>query len=299
MMPAEVPLEYMEFDVDGGTLTAVQVGPGDAPTVLAVHGITGNNRAWIPLGRALGDRASLIAVDLRGRAGSRTLPAPYGTAAYVTDLVAVIEQAEISPALVLGHSLGAYIVSRLAVEHPEHVRRVVLVDGGLTIPGVEHVDPQAFATSFLGPALARLEMTFADSDEYHAWWHAHPAFSSPATAADVADEDLHAYADHDLIGEEPALRSSVVADAIRADASELPTLGSWAHALTQPAALLCAPRGLLDEPSPMQPLELCEAWAAGHPERAVELVEDVNHYTITLGARGAGAVASAIVSAIG
>ena len=49
-----------------GALTAIQIGPYDAPPVLAVHGITGNNRAWIPIGRALGGRASLIAVDLRG-----------------------------------------------------------------------------------------------------------------------------------------------------------------------------------------------------------------------------------------
>ena len=48
----------------------------------------------------------------------------------------------------------------------------------------------------------------------------------------------------------------------------------------------------------MQPLELCEAWAAGHPERTVQLVDDVNHYTITLGARGADAVAAATLSAL-
>jgi pimeloyl-ACP methyl ester carboxylesterase len=271
-MPADVVLEELEFDVAGGTLAAARIGSADAAPVLAVHGITGNNRAWIPTARALDGRAHLIAVDLRGRAGSRTLPAPYGTAAYVADLVAVIEQAGPSPRLVVGHSLGAYITSRLAVEHPELVRGVVLVDGGLTIPGVEHVDPQAFATSFLGPALARLEMSFSSRDEYLAWWHAHPAFASPEDAADVADGDLHAYADHDLIGEEPSLRSSVIADAIRADAGELATLGSWAHALAQPAALLCAPRGLLGEPNPMQPLELCETWASGHAERTIRLV---------------------------
>src|ERR1700747_3684219 len=136
----DVLVEELAFAVDGGTLAAIRIGPADAPAVLAVHGITGNNRAWIPTGRALEDRASLIAVDLRGRAASRGLPPPYGTPAYVADLVAVIEQARIAPALVVGHSLGAYVVSRLAVEHPDIVERVVLVDGGLTIPGIAHVD---------------------------------------------------------------------------------------------------------------------------------------------------------------
>jgi lipase len=295
MNTSTIELEDLTFDVDGGTLAAIRLGPADAPAVLAVHGITGNNRAWIPVARALGPAANLIAVDLRGRAASRALPAPYGTAAYVADLVAVIEQTGIRPAVVLGHSLGAYVVSRLAVEHPALVRRVVLVDGGLTIPGREDVDPQEFAKAFLGPALARLEMRFASHDEYHAWWHAHPALKGDE---DVELGDLHAYADHDLVGAAPELSSSVLADAVRADAFELLELGTWAPKLTQPTTLLCAPRGLLGEPNPMQPLELCEAWAASGPDRAVELVEGVNHYTITLGARGAAATAAAVMHAL-
>jgi hypothetical protein len=58
--------------------------------------------------------------------------------------------------------------------------------------------------------------------------------------------------------------------------------------------LLVAPRGLQDNPQPMQPLALAEAWAAAAPEqRGVVLVPDTNHYTIVLGP-GAGAVAQAI-----
>jgi hypothetical protein len=42
-----------------------------------------------------------------------------------------------------------------------------------------------------------------------------------------------------------------------------------------------------------------QAWAAEAPtRRSAQLVEDVNHYTITLGAKGAGAVAGAIAAAV-
>jgi lipase len=95
-----------------------------------------------------------------------------------------------------------------------------------------------------------------------------------------------------------SLRSSVLADAIRADATELPTLGTWADAVTQPAHLLAAPNGLLGEPNPMQPMAVVEAWAAARAERSGALVADVNHYTITLGERGAQASADAIRDAL-
>lgn len=283
--------------VDGGELAVWRFGPAEAPPVLAVHGITANSHGWCAVARALGDRASLLAVDLRGRADSRALPEPYGTASYVSDLLAVIDAFALGPALVAGHSLGAYIAARLAVEHPDRVRQLVLVDGGLTLASAAAVeDPQAFVEAFLGPSLARLALRFESLPAYHDWWHAHPAFTG--ASADVSDEDLHAYADHDLVGAAPELRSSVREAAVRADAGELAELGSWAQELDHPATLLAAPRGLLDEPNPMQPAKAVAAWASARANRSWQLVEDVNHYTIALGARGAAAVADAIASAV-
>lgn len=286
------------MQVAGGRLAAYALGtpePG-APAVLAVHGITANSRAWIPVARELHGRASLVAVDLRGRGRSNTLPPPYGIAPHIDDVLAVLDHLGLERAVVIGHSLGAYIVARLAADHPERVHSALLIDGGLTIPGIEDVDPQEFADAFLGPAIARLKLTFPSAEAYHDWWRAHPAFAG----GDVRDEDLVAYADHDLIGEPPTLRSSAAEAAVRADAGELPTLGRPARELAVPATLLCAPRGLLDDPTPMQPLDLVREWAAGDPgRREGRLVENVNHYTITLGRAGATAVADAVAKAVG
>ena len=46
--------------------------------------------------------------------------------------------------MIAGHSLGAYIAARLATLHPDRVESLVLVDGGLTIPGSADVDPEEF-----------------------------------------------------------------------------------------------------------------------------------------------------------
>jgi pimeloyl-ACP methyl ester carboxylesterase len=288
--------KQMKIDVVGGELAAHRLGrrPSDVDPIIAVHGITGNGLAWAPVARALGGRGGIVAVDLRGRGASRELPPPYGTAAYVADLIATIDDLGLERALLVGHSLGAYIVARLAVDHPDRVRELILVDGGLPIPGSTDVEPQQFVDAFLGPAIARLRLTFPTAAAYHEWWRAHPAL----VGADVADEDLFAYADHDLIGDPPELRSSVLEAAVRADAEELPAGGDWAQRLRTPATLLCAPRGLLDDPHPMQPFESAERWAADRPERRAMLVEGVNHYSITLGATGAAAVAEAIAARV-
>ena len=296
-MPERVAIEEFAVEVSGGRLAACALGSraAGAPLVLAVHGITANSRAWLPVTRALDGRASVIAVDLRGRGESNSLPPPYGTAAHVSDLLAVLDHLALERAVIVGHSLGAYIVARLAAAHPERVQAVLLIDGGLTIPGIEGIDPQEFATAFLGPAIARLKLSFPTPEAYHDWWRKHPAFAG----SDVADEDLVAYANHDLVGVEPELRSACSEEAIRADAGELAELGRPARALTVRSKLLCAPRGLLGDPNPMQPLELVQEWAADDPgRREAVLVEDVNHYTITLGAAGAAAVAEAIADAV-
>ncbi len=287
----------LEVPVEGGSLAAFRLGaPSDsAEPVLAIHGITSSSAGWVAVGRALGERAALVAVDLRGRGESNLLPGPYGLAAHVRDMLAVLDALGVERGVVTGHSLGAYIAARLAAEHPDRVRAVVLVDGGLRIPGTEDVDPQSFLDAFLGPALARLRMRFSSREEYRDWWRAHPAIAG----GDVEDADLAAYADHDLIGEPPELRSAVLEEAVRADAADLFESGDDALRLVVPATLVCAPRGLQNDPNPMQPLALAQRWAAGAPAlREVIAATNVNHYTLALGRAGAQEVADAVASAV-
>ena len=289
-------IERFDVPVPGGVLATFRLGPRhpDAPAVLAVHGITANSHSWLAVARALRGRATVLAPDLRGRARSNGLPGPYGMAAHARDILAALDHFELEEAVLVGHSLGAYIVARAAVEWPDRVSGLVLVDGGLTVPTPEDVDPQQFIDRFLGPAMARLRMTFASRADYHEWWRKHPAFAH----GDVADEDLMAYADHDLVGHEPELHSSVSEAAVRGDAADLFEMGEPAHRLEVPTTLMCAPRGLLDEPNPMQPLELVEARAAESPAQRLAIqVPDINHYTIVLG-RGAATVAGTIISAL-
>jgi pimeloyl-ACP methyl ester carboxylesterase len=270
-------------------------GPAPGPDpVIAIHGITATSRSWLAVARALDGRAELVAPDLRGRGASRAVGPPFGLDAHAADIVALLDHLGLARAVIAGHSLGAFVACRLAVSHPERVARLVLVDGGLPLPGAAEVtDPEAAIAQSLGPVVERLHTEYRDRETYRAWWAAHPAFAG----SDVDPALLDAYADYDACGEPPRLRSSVVADVVPADGREV-LLAADAAALDAEAVHLHAPRGFFDDPHPLQPADEVAAWARSDPRRRAVAVPGVNHYTIVMGERGARVVADEILAAL-
>ena len=295
-----------EIPVSGGPLTVVRAGPPVQEAngvVLAVHGITASHRAWASVARELTATtgACLLAPDLRGRGRSAQLPGPYGMAAHVADLLAVLDAVGADSAVVAGHSMGAYIAARLAAEYPERVSSLVLVDGGLPVELPTDKDPDDVLTGVLGPSLSRLGVVFARRDDYLLMWHLHPAFAGPW------DGDIEAYLTYDLVdaGDDmrpDAVRCIIPADAVRTDGGELLLDEKTRTALTHvraPVRLLLAPGGMLNDDKPLLPREVVGEFAAARPQAYVEEVADVNHYSILLGpGPGAGRVTSAIRSAL-
>jgi pimeloyl-ACP methyl ester carboxylesterase len=259
---------------------------GAGPVVLAVHGITANGLSWGPVADQLAGRVTLLAPDLRGRAGSRDEPGPYGLERHADDLIALLDERGIESAVLSGHSMGAYVAALAAARHPSRVRAVVMVDGGLAFPLPPGTDVDALLTAVLGPAIARLDTTFATHEDYRSFWRAHPAFGFEWTPA------LDAYLMHDLIGDGP-YRSSCIAEAIRIDGADMfagPAATAAFHQLTVPAVLLWADRGLLNQ----TPGAYTAENTAGLTVPAIR-VPDTNHYSIVAAPPGAATVASHIL----
>jgi lipase len=284
--------------VDGGDLTVGLWGPDDpdAPTVVAVHGITASHRCWPLVAEALpGTR--VVAPDLRGRGRSADLPAPYGMARHAADVAAVLDALAPGPVTLVGHSMGGFVVVHVAALVPGRVASLLLVDGGLPLPAppppAEPAEPagEPDVAAALGPAAQRLTMTFASREAYRDFWRDHPAFAAEWNPA-VDD-----YLDYDLRGTEPELRPSTRIEAMAADGAEL--FGHPAHLAALdvvaeagiPVTFLRAPRGLMDEPTPLYPTAAVESAAERLPLLAAYDVEDVNHYTILLTPAGALTVA--------
>jgi pimeloyl-ACP methyl ester carboxylesterase len=286
--PAPVAGRALAAPVDGGELVATLWNADAAGTpVVAIHGITANHRSFSPLAARLD--APVLAVDLRGRGGSRALPAPFGLEQHAEDVAAAIAAAGFQRALVVGHSMGAYVAVRLAAAHPELVEALVLVDGGLPLrpaPEGAVLNPE----DVLGPAIERLRMTFPSAAAYRDFWRQHPAFGpywSPA---------IEEYVDYDLVEVDGALRASAAPDAVLANLVELDGRGGYTEALerlTVPMVLLRSPRGLFDETPGLYDDEWLATWTSRLPELEVRDVEHTNHYTILMG-RGVDAVADAV-----
>jgi lipase len=294
------PWTRYKVPVAGGELEVARAGPAVEEAdgiVIAAHGVTSSLEVWRTIAREMSGRArvSLLAPDLRGRGRSADLPAPYGIAAHVADLLAVLDHAGVRRAVLTGHSMGAYVATALAAWHPERVEGVVLLDAGLVVHPPADDDPDELLEVTLEAALLRLDMTFRSADEYADLWRSHPAF-----ARDWND-DVDAYARYDLGGAPGALRCVVSPAAVRADSADLvhdETLVSAIDRVSAPIHLLHAPRGMFDD-EPLLSAPILDSFRATHPDAAIEEVPDVNHYTLAMGA-GAGPprVADALVAAV-
>lgn len=273
---------FFKVPARGGKITCAHWHTADAPTAIALHGITSSHMAWEKLADQPDLQLDLIAPDLRGRGGSLNLPAPFGLKAHSEDLLKVADFLKIDRPDIIGHSLGAYIAIDFAARFPHRVNRLVLIDGGIGLPLPAGIDPDIFLESVLGPALTRLQQSFPSRASYYQFWREHPAMNE-----DWSDY-TERYLDYDLAGEPPNLQSRVSREAVLTDGKGpiSPEMQDRIDQVQAPMLLVRATRGLLNQPVPLLPDELVAAFTQRLPQLSTQTIEDTNHYTVLMG-RGA------------
>jgi pimeloyl-ACP methyl ester carboxylesterase len=99
---------------------------GSGPPVVLVHGLTEDRRSWDAVVPRLDDRFRCVRLDLRGHGASIDAD-DYSAVAMAEDVAAVVAEAEVDePPLLVGHSLGAVVVTAYATQAP--ARGVINVD---------------------------------------------------------------------------------------------------------------------------------------------------------------------------
>ena len=128
-------------------LHEVQWGEAGAP-VVCVHGITANAFCFQALADSLARDCRVISYDLRGRGDSdRPAAGGYGIPAHAEDLAAFIDALGVERPAVIGHSLGAFIALYFASHYPDKLSKLILLDGGVTLPWKSAADQPAWLSA--------------------------------------------------------------------------------------------------------------------------------------------------------
>lgn len=115
--------------VDQGPVEQGQGEQRQGDPVLLVHGALSDYRYWSPQIDALAARHRIVAPSLRHHYPERWTPgAAYTVATHVADLFGLASALGLGPVHLLGHSRGAAVALRFALDHPNRIRSLVLVD---------------------------------------------------------------------------------------------------------------------------------------------------------------------------
>jgi magnesium chelatase accessory protein len=140
---------HSRFITAGGLRWHVQV-MGDGPAALLLHGTGAASHSWAPLADQLAARFRLVIPDLPGHGFTET-PPPAGLS--LPGMAAAVQALTVAlalpPALVVGHSAGAAVMLRLALDGAVAPRALVGISPALWLPD----DPKRHPRS---PVLARL-----------------------------------------------------------------------------------------------------------------------------------------------
>lgn len=116
-----------------GTRLAYADSGGTGRPLLALHGAFGRGRPFLALADRLGAGWRVIAPDQRGH-GRSDRADDYSRQAFLDDTAAIIEQLDLAPCVLVGHSLGGINAFQLAARRPELVAAFVVADMPAELP---------------------------------------------------------------------------------------------------------------------------------------------------------------------
>ena len=124
---------FEELTIDAGEASIHLRRGGSGPPLLLLHGHPQTHVMWHLVAPALAERFTVVAADLRGYGDSSKPPTtedhePYSKRAMARDQVAVMAALGFERFSVAGHDRGGRVAYRLALDHPDSVERLSVLD---------------------------------------------------------------------------------------------------------------------------------------------------------------------------
>lgn len=117
-------------ELDGAKVHYTDYGAGDNALVF-VHGWSCDETFWAGQAPALGAKFHVITIDLPGHGQSDKPQIAYTMDMYARAIDAVLRDAKVKAATLIGHSNGTPVIRQFYRKFPEKTRALVIVDGGL------------------------------------------------------------------------------------------------------------------------------------------------------------------------
>lgn len=115
-------------DIDGAVHYVDYGGPEDGPRLVLVHGLGGSLTSWAAVAPALTRIGRVIALDLAGFGRSPGSPRSVTLAANQLLLQRFLVQITGTPAILIGHSMGATIAAMLCAQDPPATAGLIFID---------------------------------------------------------------------------------------------------------------------------------------------------------------------------
>jgi haloacetate dehalogenase len=141
----------MKIATSGAVINVVTGGSG--PPLLVMHGYPQTHVEWHRMARDLAQRFTVVLADLRGYGDSSKPPedenhAGYSKRAMALDKVEVMEKLGFRQFSVVGHDRGGRVAHRLALDHPDRVQKLVVLDIVPTLRMFETIDKNSAIAGF-------------------------------------------------------------------------------------------------------------------------------------------------------
>ncbi len=118
----------MHILVNGANLYVEQAGNAAGPDVVFLHGFPFNHAIWVDQVRAIGRVHHTTTYDLRGHGQSDVGDGQYTVEGHVDDLFALLDAMRIEKPVIVGLSMGGYIILRALERDQQRFRAAVLCD---------------------------------------------------------------------------------------------------------------------------------------------------------------------------
>jgi haloacetate dehalogenase len=146
----------MDFGIDGFEYTTIAVGPttykpgvaGSGPAVLLLHGFPQTHYCWHRVAPALIARNTVVVCDLKGYGESSSsaggpLGEGYSKREMAAELVELTERLGFGRFAVVGHDRGGRVAYRMALDHPDRVERLGVLNIVPTVDQFERMAEEA------------------------------------------------------------------------------------------------------------------------------------------------------------